>query len=132
DFGRVPDLISECESQLHFNWAPTNLAKWPVPQMGELHQIEIQPLSSRRNWPMRGRASPYLGIVVFPEESGAGGEIGVSVMYGTNSFAQCTIERFGQNLRLFAEAFTQSPHVTVPSLALPMGRLDNPSQQLGS
>jgi hypothetical protein len=107
DFGRVPDLIPECTTELIFNWLPANWVRRSVHQEGRAHeQVRTQPFQIDTV----GSAHKFM---LFVSDSPAG--IIATVQYRSDLFGSSTIERLGNNLRLLSAEFAQHPLASLES-----------------
>lgn len=113
DFNRVPDFVPECPVpfELSFDWAPANWTGRSIQQEEAVSQFTVQPFPIQT---FRYRVNESYKLAAVPSETASG--IVITVMYRVDLFAPSTIERFGRNLRVFAEQFTQRPLASVESV----------------
>lgn len=107
DFGRVPDLIPECWTELYFNW----LSRYRVQSSVECDgRIRVEPFRLAADWPAK--------FAPFFYDTNAG--IRVTVMYRPDLIPRSMVEQFGRNLRCFAEVLVERPSASVASIVMPI------------
>jgi hypothetical protein len=108
DFGRVPDIIPECTTDIGFNWvSPEWRSAHAVRSRGD--DIRIEPMPFVRK-PSGGRFSSSF----YDSHDG----ITWCVEYRSDLFSASIIRRFGCNLVLFSEEVTQNPLADVGSIPM--------------
>lgn len=115
DFDRVPDFIPECaaDTDTDFNWLPAVWGRRPAHKGAADEQLRIQPFPLE---PYRKRLPEWFKLASVFSETAAG--IVATVLYRPDLFAADTIERFGQNLRSFAQEFAHHPLAPIASVSL--------------
>lgn len=114
DFNRVPDFVPDCPAphELSFDWAPVNWSGRSVHQQEEAGgEVKVQPFPIQT---FRYRVNESYKFAAVPSDTASG--IVITLVYRIDLFAPSTIERFGRNLRLFAEEFTHQPLASVESI----------------
>jgi acyl carrier protein len=108
DFNRVPELIPECTTEVSLNCAPRFLgaSRYEGHPWEADDGVRIQPFLL--GMPHAPTFLPFL----HEDES----QIVVMVKYRPDLFAPSTIERFGRDLRLFAQQFADDPFTRVMSI----------------
>ena len=97
-FGRTCEFMREFPTDVRFNWV--NLARAPPDERAaEPHALQLQPFPLGMAW--SGKLWPFMC------DTPAG--ICTTVAYRPDLYMPRTIERFGANLRLCAEAFAHDP-----------------------
>jgi len=105
DFGRVPDLFPACNTDLYFNWVPSEWGQWSV---SHCDQVRIE-------WRGFWKPLPFkLACFFFDTAPG----IVCRIEYRPDLFALSTIERFGYNLRLVAQVFSCHPLTRATSVSI--------------
>ena len=113
DFHRVPQMIAEYSMGLYFNWLSTSCDQWRLNQLLlPSEEIQLQPfeVTRREKW--------LFEFGTFFSE--AGSRIAATLLYRADLFERSTIERFGRNLRSFAEELIRQPSGNVASVPLEM------------
>jgi len=97
-----------CPTDVRFNWLPDHGAKWVKDHYlhGSDNRLVVLPFSLPRPAPLK------LIPAFYNSDTG----IGANVMYRPDLFALSTVERFGGDLRLFAEEFSRRPLCRVESV----------------
>lgn len=110
DFNRVPELVPDCITDLNLNCMPRFLSAsryvghpW---EAGD--QVGIQP------FPLGVAQVPTLLSSLHEVES----QMVFKIAYPTHRFTPSTIERFGRELRLFAQEFADDPFTKVTSISI--------------
>ena len=107
DFNRVPALVPECATDLHFDWLPRGAPLGPseVGLSGE--GLKLRPYSIARKTP------PQKCAIFFADSPQ--GIVG-RLYYRSNLFLPDTMRRLVDSLRQCAEEFVLRPHVPVGSI----------------
>jgi hypothetical protein len=120
DYDRVPDLIPECKSSLHFNWTLTN---WSRRKTNEISQSEssaltVKPFPIRRTSFRLMEPSPMrtLAAWVFPGDSNTDEGIVATLGYDNDKFSSDTISRMARALKSIAVELLECPRSPIASL----------------
>lgn len=106
-FGRTWEFMTDFPTDVRFNWV--NLPRAPLSQQAEAEDVlQLQPFPLGMAW--SGKLWPFM----FDTPAG----ICTTVAYRPDLYVPRTIERFGVNLRLCAQALVQNPHARVGTVAM--------------
>jgi hypothetical protein len=103
-----PELLAEYR-ELFFNWGglPTYSARWSAGKQRDIvSNLRIQPFSVSETWPVT--------FMPFFSDTPAG--VVMTVNYRPDQLRSHSIQRFGENMRLFAEALAVCPESKVTAL----------------
>lgn len=107
DFDRLPDLSPLCTLDLHFNWLATNDVRLRSRAPSEAGTpVQTQSFSIRQA--LKKKAPHWFKLAVLVSDDPEAGIV-ARFWYRPDLFAPSVIERFGDDVRSFAEAFTLQP-----------------------
>lgn len=107
DFGHVVNLLPEYSTDVCFNWLPNQAQrKQDSREDGHACAVSVRPYRLASAW--QGKLWPFF------YDTSAG--INVSVWYRPDLFSAQTIDRFGEMLRCFGQAFALAPNARVASI----------------
>jgi hypothetical protein len=105
-FGRTWEFMRDFPTDVRFNWV--NLPRAPLCQQAEAEDVfQLQPFPLGMTW--SGKLWPFMA------DTPAG--ICTTVAYRPDLYLPRTIEQFGVNLRLCAQALIQDPHAGVATVS---------------
>jgi hypothetical protein len=122
DFDRVPQLLPECDTELHFNWLPTN------------RTVQWLPLNSTLNWlpahltqaqPGNGalRMEPFAlqpqwSFTFDPMFHDSASGIHAIILHQPHAVPRSTLDGFTTALHAFGEQFIRQPRTRISSAAM--------------
>lgn len=112
DYNRVPDLIPEFKTALHFNWISTSWSEWPASNGEAVGPLKIHPFLIPLFLEVEANVT-WRSLIAFVRSGnfdvGSGEGINIEMPYMTHVFASDTMDLVKTHLPRFAEELVQRP-----------------------